>query len=138
MKYRGADLNIIDKHWKPLTLRAPILGPFILISIAFIIILELLTHLAGLSSTLSGSGAVAYAENDGNLSTSVSFAYLYFPTVVAVCYSMLWSWVDLDAKRLEPWFQLSQEGGASAENSLLLQYPFEFLAFVPIKAVRRK
>jgi hypothetical protein len=48
------------------------------------------------------------------------------------------SWIDLDAKRLEPWFQLSKEGGEYSESSLLLQYPFDFLPFVPIAAFRRK
>lgn len=48
------------------------------------------------------------------------------------------SWVDLDVKRLEPWFQLSNEGGATAEQSLLLQYPFDFLPFIPFTAFRRK
>ncbi len=48
------------------------------------------------------------------------------------------SWVDLDAKRLEPWFQLSKDSGVSAENSLLLQYPFDFLPFIPLTAFRRK
>jgi hypothetical protein len=48
------------------------------------------------------------------------------------------SWVDLDAKRLEPWFQLSSDGGATAENSLILQYPFDFLPFILLTVLRRK
>ncbi|RFU35191.1 hypothetical protein B7463_g1109, partial [Scytalidium lignicola] len=51
---------------------------------------------------------------------------------------MAWSWVDLDVKRLEPWFQLSKQEGASSTDSLLLQYPFDFLPFIPITAFRRK
>jgi hypothetical protein len=121
-----------------MTLRAPVLGLFIVLSISLIVILELLARATGLQQSLSGSGAVAYADQDGNLSTADSFLYLYFPTVVAVCYSMLWSWIDLDVKRLEPWFQLSKKDGASAGDSLLLQYPFEFLAFVPFKAAKRR
>lgn len=72
------------------------------------------------------------------LPLSTTFAYLYLPTTVAVLYSMLWSWVDLDAKRLEPYFQLSKQEGASAENSLLLHYPFDFVALVPLKAFKRR
>jgi Protein of unknown function (DUF3433) len=48
------------------------------------------------------------------------------------------SWVDLDVKRLEPWFQLSNPGGAAARDSLLLQYPFDFLPFIPTAALHRK
>jgi hypothetical protein len=121
-----------------MTLRTPVLGLFIVLSTSLIVILELLARAAGLQQSLSGSGAVAYADEDGNISTADSFLYLYFPTVVAVCYSMLWSWVDLDVKRLEPWFQLSKPNGAMASDSLLLHYPFEFLAFVPMRAFRRR
>ena len=51
---------------------------------------------------------------------------------------MLWSWVDLDAKRLEPYFQMSKEGGVPARDSLFLHYPFDFVAFAPYRAIRRK
>lgn len=131
-------IELLGKHWKPITLRAPVLGSFIVVSVFLIIILEVLARIAGVASNFGGSGAIAYANSDGNLSTSISFAYLYFPTVIAVCYSMFWSWVELDSKRLEPWFQLSQESGASADDSLLLHYNFDFLAVVPIRAARRK
>lgn len=49
---------------------------------------------------------------------------------------MVWGSVDLNIKRLEPFYQLSQ--GATAENSLLLTYPFDFMAFVPVTAAKRK
>ena len=52
--------------------------------------------------------------------------------------SMLWSWVDLDAKRLEPYFQMSKVGGASAANSTSLHYPFDYVALAPIQALRRR
>lgn len=83
-------------------------------------------------------GGLAFASTVDDLSVAATFSYLYLPTVIAVFYSMIWSWVDLDTKRLEPWFQLSKAEGATAENSILLQYPFDFLAFVPIRAARRK
>lgn len=50
---------------------------------------------------------------------------------------MLWSWVDLDVKRLEPWYQLSSSNGASAYESLLLHYPVDFLAVVPFQSAKR-
>ena len=48
-----------------------------------------------------------------------------------------WAAVDLDVKRLEPYFQLSKPAGATASNSIFLHYPFEFIAFVPINAARK-
>ena len=81
-------------------------------------------------------GFVTFADIDDGFSILQSFSLLYLPTIIAVVYSMLWSWVDLDVKRLEPYYQLSQIGGASAERSLLIHYPVDFLAFIPIKAAR--
>ncbi|KAK0130121.1 hypothetical protein ONS96_000649 [Cadophora gregata f. sp. sojae] len=121
--------------WKPVTLRSPILGVFVLISIIMIAALEVLSHI---SSQDGNGGGLVFATNVESISTAASFGYLYFPTILAVCYSMIWSWVDLDVKRLEPWFQLSKSKGAQAQNSLLLQYPFDFLPFVPLSALKRR
>jgi hypothetical protein len=102
---RGTDywfyFELLESYWKPIALRAPVLGSFIVVSDFLIIILEVLSQIAGVSSDISDSGAAAYADSDGNLSTSISFTYLYFPTIIAVGYSIMLSWVDLDSKRLE-------------------------------------
>ncbi|KAF4624946.1 hypothetical protein G7Y89_g13225 [Cudoniella acicularis] len=121
--------------WKPVTLQAPMLGSFILVTLSLIIILEVLSHI---SLRSSNGGGIAFADDVDSLSASVTFGYLYFPTVLAVCYSLIWSWVDLDVKRSEPWFQLSKSEGAFAKDSILLQYPFDFIPFIPITAFRRK
>ncbi|KAI9880048.1 MAG: hypothetical protein M1830_005780 [Pleopsidium flavum] len=120
------------QSWKPMTLRAPILGSVVAVSILLIVTLELL------SSKSRQDGGVIFAGRMDDISAGQSFAYLYLPTIIAVAYSMLWSWVDLDAKRLEPYFQLSKPEGALAKSSLLLQYPVDFLALVPLKAARRR
>lgn len=66
------------------------------------------------------------------------FSYLYVPTIIAVLYSLIWSWIDLDAKRMQPWFELSKKDGVTAENSLFLDYPYDFVATVPFKAARKR
>ena len=58
--------------------------------------------------------------------------------MVIVLYGIGWAAVDLDVKRLEPYFQLSKPGGAPASDSILLRYPFDFLALVPIAAAKRR
>ena len=117
--------------WKPVTLKAPFLLSIMLASSALIVMLQYL-----LISSRRNNGII-FSANINELPLDRSFAYLYLPTVIAVIYSFLWSWVDLDAKRLEPFFQLSQDGGASAKESLLLQYQFDTIAFVPLKAIRQ-
>ncbi|KAE9364127.1 hypothetical protein N431DRAFT_420931 [Stipitochalara longipes BDJ] len=122
------------KGWKPITLRAPVLSLFVFISLTVITLLEILYH-----RSLGGNGGgLAFASDLNSLPMSTTFLYLYLPTILAVLYSMMWSWVDLDVKRLEPWFQLSKQNGAAAKDSLCLQYPFDFLPLVPVNALRQK
>lgn len=83
-------------------------------------------------------GAIFFTSGVGDLTSSEAFGSLYFPTSVAVLFSIFWSWIDLDAKRFEPYHQLAKPGGASGKDSLLLQYPFDFIASVPIKSLRRR
>ena len=121
-----------SQFWKPPTLRFPVLVPTISITGAIIILLGLLLWKS------QQDGGVLFAANINDLSTICSFMYLYLPTLIAVMYSMLWSWIDLDVKRLEPFFQLSNSRGAAAADSVLLHYPVDFLAAVPIRAAGRK
>jgi hypothetical protein len=57
---------------------------------------------------------------------------------MAVIFSIFWAWIDLEAKRLEPYYQLSQKDGALGKDSLLLTYPFGFVPLVPMRAFRQK
>ncbi|OBT46370.1 hypothetical protein VE00_02735 [Pseudogymnoascus sp. WSF 3629] len=123
--------------WKPATLRFPVLGSIFTVTVLMIIGLEILAYLS-VGKNNSNGGGLAFAATVDDISTIATVSYLYLPTVIAVLYSMIWSWVDLDSKRLEPWFQLSKPEGATAEDSLLLQYPFDFMPFVPIRAARRR
>ena len=83
-------------------------------------------------------GGIVFAANTNDVPISQSFLYLYLPTIIALLYSVFWSWIDLQVKRMEPYYQLSKPGGALGKNSLLLQYPFEFLPFVPISAMKNR
>ncbi len=81
-------------------------------------------------------GGVLFADSLDQLPFAETFAYRYLPTIVAVIYGMAWAWVDVDAKRMEPYFQLAKPEGALARDSILLSYPYEFLPLVPIKATK--
>ncbi|CZT49573.1 uncharacterized protein RSE6_10441 [Rhynchosporium secalis] len=129
--------------WMPTTLRVPVLGSFVLVSLAIIVILEVL---CSISSRPSNGGGLAFAPRVDDISTGVTFGYYeaeFDMEVKYLCTPLLdgidfGSWVDLDTKRLEPWFQMSKPAGATADDSLLLQYPFDFLPFIPITAFRRR
>lgn len=120
-----------SRYWRSWTLRPVTLSITILIAGAFVACLLILQ---GLSDR---NGGVAFAANEGNFSPKASFGFLILPTIIAVCFSLLWSWIDLDVKRLEPWYQLSGDFGVQAKASLLIQYPVDFVAVVPVRAVKR-
>lgn len=118
--------------WKPWTFSVVILVPAMLFTALLVITLGLLQW------QNARQGALFFASSLDGFSPLETFLYRYLPTVITVLYGMAWSWIDLDVKRLEPWFQLAQTGGAIAEKSLLLHYPVDFLPLVPLKAAKRR
>lgn len=118
--------------WRPWTLGAGALVPFTLFTGGIIVALGLLQW------QNSRNGAIFLTSDTNGFSTIQTFLYNFLPTIMVVSYGIFWNWIDLDYKRLEPWFQLSQQDGAKAEDSLLLRYPVEFLPVVPIKAARKR
>ncbi|KAF7568719.1 repeatdomain containing protein [Pyrenophora tritici-repentis] len=118
------------KTWKPAALRTPVLILTIAICWSLIAVLQFLLH-----KSQHDSGII-FAPRISDLPISRTFLYLYFPTVLSVIFSMYWAWIDLDTKRMEPYYQLSKDEGALGKDSLLLQYPFDFLPLVPMKAAR--
>jgi hypothetical protein len=83
-------------------------------------------------------GGVIFATTVNSLPLRRSFWYLYLPTIIAVIFSILVVWIDHDAKRYEPYRQMARPCGASAENSILLSYPFDYLPVAPIIAAKRR
>ena len=120
------------KGWKPLSLSTPIL----LAVIALTLLLAAAVETIAQRSAAQGGLALSLTLDD--LPGYAKFSYLYVPTIIAVLYSMIWSWIDLDVKRMQPWFELSKPKGATAENSLFLDYQYEFVALVPFKAAKQK
>jgi hypothetical protein len=83
-------------------------------------------------------GGIIFAATIDDMAVAQSFSYLYLPTIIALVFSIFWSWIDLQVKRVEPYYQLSKPDGAWAKDSLLLSYPFDFLPFVPLSALRSR
>ncbi|KAM0708080.1 hypothetical protein Q7P35_004729 [Cladosporium inversicolor] len=120
------------RKWKPITFRRPFLLAVTLITLG---ILALVQVLVIYDQRHSG---ILFATKISELGAGYIFLYRYFPTIISVSYGLIWNWIDVDARRIEPYRQLSKPGGASGSNSLLLHYPTDLLAFVPLKALRRK
>ncbi|UKZ93441.1 uncharacterized protein TrAFT101_008355 [Trichoderma asperellum] len=124
--------NVLRKGWKPLSMEPAILVLLTLLTLLIAGGIEVLAHLS------KSKGALALSRTQDEIPQYAMLSYLYAPNIVAVLYSLMWSWVDLDVKRMQPWFELSKPGGATAENSLFLDYPYDFIATVPIKAAKRR
>jgi hypothetical protein len=118
------------KPWKPFSLSSGTLIATAIFTSGLAIVLGILQW------QNTRHGALFFASTVNGFTISEDFLYRYLPTLVVVLYGMAWSWIDLDVMRLEPWFQLAQSGGASADSSLLLQYPADFLPLVPFKAAK--
>jgi len=103
----------------------------LLITVALIALIEYLNKISNEEKGLF------FAERAEDLPVGVVFGYRYLPQMIVMVLGVGWAAVDLDVKRLEPYFQLSKPEGVTASNSIFLHYPFEFVAFVPIKAARK-
>lgn len=118
--------------WKPLSLSTPILLAVIALTILLAVAVETLAQRS------AAQGGLALSPSLKEMPQYARFGYLYAPTIIAVLYSMIWSWIDLDVKRMQPWFELSKKEGATAENSLFLDYQYEFVGLVPFKAAKHR
>jgi hypothetical protein len=83
-------------------------------------------------------GGVMFAPDINKLPLQQSFLFLYLPTIIAVFFSIFIVWIDNDAKRYEPYRQMSNTNGALGRDSLLLHYPFVFMPIVPFVAFKKK
>ncbi|CUS11873.1 unnamed protein product [Tuber aestivum] len=120
-----------NKPWRPFTLQPPAIMAFLLITIALIALVEYINKVS------LEEKALVFAERVEDFSTGVVFCYRYLPQMIVVALGVGWAAVDLDVKRLEPYFQLSKPGGATAGDSIFLHYPYDFIAFVPVNAARK-
>ena len=121
-----------QKRWRPLSSSLYFLLPFLFFTFSLFAVSETLSWVS------DRMGGISFADPNHGFGPLVVFAYLYLPTFVAIFYSYLWTWVDLNTKRLEPFFQMSREQGAAPRDSIYLNYPFQFIGFAPLRALRRK
>ena len=119
-------------QWKPLSMTTPILAAIIILTLLIAASIEILAQRS------QKFGGLALSHSLEEIPEYAMLSYLYGPNVVAVLYSLVWSWLDLDVKRMQPWLELSKPEGAPAKDSLFLDYPYGFIAFVPFRALKKK
>jgi len=84
------------------------------------------------------NGGIIFAPKINDLPLRDTFAYQFLPTIIATVFSVFIVWIDVDAKRFEPYRQLCKSNGARGKDSLLLHYPYDLLPVVPLQALRNR
>lgn len=123
----------IPTTWRPWPLRWPFLLVFIILSVLLCVAIELIIH------ACSETGCPIYGRQLATaLSSETYIIYNLLPTVVSLCLGLLWAVPHHDVIRLEPYFQMSADGGATAADSILLDYLYAIPPFLPFVAGKRK
>lgn len=115
--------------WKPFSMRWPYLTMLILLSIT----------LAGLTEALYRSSAktpLVSFNTPQQIEPGMYFVIKFLPTIVAVIYGVMWQMTDLEVRRLEAYYQLSKEGGATAAETLNVDYVTSLSFLRPLHAYR--
>lgn len=124
--------NAPSPTWRPRALRRWFLVSFSVLCALFCITIELIIR------GCHGGCHVFGPYSAADLSWKTLFVYNQMPTILGLALSLLWALPHHNVMRLEPYFRLSTPGGATAEESIFLQYPYIFPVYVPFKAMRRR
>lgn len=102
-----------------------------------------------LSFTLAGCSEVLYQQslNRGHLIKFTQpaeikgieyFSIKFLPMLLAVIFGVLWEVTDFEVKRLEAYFQLSRDNGATGAETLNVDYTTRYRFLAPFDASRRR
>ncbi|RMZ75138.1 hypothetical protein DV738_g5635, partial [Chaetothyriales sp. CBS 135597] len=123
-------------NWKPFSLKTWYISVLMILAFALAGAQEALYQVSVRRHQDGGGGGLLAFNSVSDVATGPFFAWKYLPTMVAIVYAVLFSIMDFDVRRLEPFYQLSQPSGASASASLNLDHLTMFQYFIPFKALR--
>ncbi|EXJ87948.1 hypothetical protein A1O1_04875 [Capronia coronata CBS 617.96] len=123
-------------NWKPWSMKSVYILSLMVLAFALAGFQEYLCQ-RSLRSARRDSGLLAF-NSVADISTWDFFAWKYLPTMITIMYAVVFSIMDFDIRRLEPFYQLSRPRGARAAASLNLDHLTMFQYFVPFKAFRLK
>ncbi|PTB69741.1 hypothetical protein BBK36DRAFT_1188316 [Trichoderma citrinoviride] len=117
-------------NWKPFSMRWPYLTSLILVSLALAVMQEVLFQM------YKEKPLVKFTSPD-QVKQGVYFVIKFAPTLLAVIYGVLWQFTDFEVRRLEAFYQLSKEEGATASDSINIDYATSFNFFRPFRAFKK-
>lgn len=83
-------------------------------------------------------GGLIQFKKAKELTVLAYFTWKYAPVMFFIIYGICWQVTDFEVKRLEPYYQLSKENGATAAESLNMDYLTFMSWLVPLRALRHK
>lgn len=117
--------------WKPFSMRWPYLVSMILFSILLSTFTELLYQ-------HSSKNDLVTFKTPSEIAGITYFCIKFLPTIVAVLYGVLWQMTEFEVKRLEPFYQLSKDHGATAAESLNVDYITSVIFLRPLRSLQRR
>ncbi|KAL2847614.1 hypothetical protein BJX68DRAFT_239409 [Aspergillus pseudodeflectus] len=117
--------------WRPISLRPTYLSLIACIMLFLLVVLEALRQYS------DRNGGLVFFQDTDDVSNSQSFSYNYIPVIIALVLSTLWSFIDFDVLRLEPYFQISRPEGCPA-TVLFINYNFGQSFITPITSAKRQ
>ncbi|KAF7566556.1 repeatdomain containing protein [Pyrenophora tritici-repentis] len=125
--------------WRPTTMSWWWISMLIVIALALAGVQEYLCQISLRSVEKDPiKGGLSNFQRVGQLPITLYFAWQYAPIMIFVFYGVLWQMSDFEVKRLEPFYQLSKKTGATAGESLNMDYLTFMSWLVPLRALRHK
>ncbi|KAG9192843.1 hypothetical protein G6011_11577 [Alternaria panax] len=125
--------------WRPLTMSSWWILMLVVLALALAGVQEYLCQksLRSVKENPDQGGLMPFGKV-GDLTVTQYFTWQYAPIIISVFYGVLWQMSDFEVKRLEPFYQLSKKTGATAGESLNMDY-LTFLSFlVPLRALHHR
>ncbi|KAG5637195.1 hypothetical protein H0H81_005408 [Sphagnurus paluster] len=110
---RGDDINIDEKGWVPWPLRPYFWVPFVLILVLGAIGLEVGLHFSNKNH--------GWPTSRGSETGFLHYVYTLPPVIVAAVLVAMWTWTDIEIKKMQPYVDLVH-GDSPPHRSLLLDY----------------
>jgi hypothetical protein len=109
--------------WRPFSMGWPWLSLLVIIALALAGLQEYLCQLSmkSVRNDPEGGGLLQFTKAS-ELTVLQYFTWKYAPVLFFVIYGILWQITDFEVKRLEPYYQLSKPTGATAAESLNMDY----------------
>ncbi|KAL4862143.1 hypothetical protein BDV12DRAFT_203324 [Aspergillus spectabilis] len=130
----GSAQNARPTHpagWRPIPLRPTYLSFIACIMLSMLVVLEALAQYS------DRTGGLVFFQDTNDLTNLESFAYNYVPVIIALVLATLWSFIDFDVLRLEPYFQMSRPEGCPA-TVMFINYNFGQSFITPITSAKRR